>query len=280
MRLNDISLMAVLSDAEDCVRLVAAPWFGVLALCALPYRFVQVYLIDLIFEWGHQANQYGDYLWGVSLVGGLVFLVLLYGRAVFVRACFLSSRARAVRWRDVFRVRLVDLCVFVYVSLLMETLYYALWVTFVAMPVFFMLSGLAAATAYGSDKAGLVDPFRKLLAALDHLKILLAMLALFSVAALLVWVNLYFLVQAGIWMCGGLGGVDLSFFEYLLRPYEWVPLLPMERLPKLLLWVGALVVVEPFWLAAQVSFVRRLRSKESGEDLVRWFDAVRAGGEP
>jgi hypothetical protein len=39
---------------------------------------------------------------------------------------------------------------------------------------------------------------------------------------------------------------------------------------------GAVLLVEPFWLAALVAAVRRARARQSGEDLISWFSSLRS----
>jgi hypothetical protein len=41
-----------------------------------------------------------------------------------------------------------------------------------------------------------------------------------------------------------------------------------------MLIAGAILIVEPFWIAAQVVFVRKAGAEESGDDLRTWFDEL------
>jgi hypothetical protein len=42
-----------------------------------------------------------------------------------------------------------------------------------------------------------------------------------------------------------------------------------------MLTAGALVAVEPFWIAAHVVFVRKAGAQERGDDLRAWFEELR-----
>jgi hypothetical protein len=37
---------------------------------------------------------------------------------------------------------------------------------------------------------------------------------------------------------------------------------------------GALLIVEPFWIAAQVLLVRKAGAEETGDDLRTWFEEL------
>jgi hypothetical protein len=91
--------------------------------------------------------------------------------------------------------------------------------------------------------------------------------AIFAVALLLALINLFFLFALGLWLAGGASGLDLSWWQ--------VTLTPGNQQYLMLLIACAVTVLEPFWIASLVAAVRRVRARESGEDLAAWFADIR-----
>jgi len=89
----------------------------------------------------------------------------------------------------------------------------------------------------------------------------------FAVAVLIVFVNLYFVFQIGLWLAGAIPGVDPTPWETVLSPDN--------RSFLLVLVAGAVLAVEPFWVAALTVFVHKARSRDTGEDLRLWFERLR-----
>ena len=46
-------------------------------------------------------------------------------------------------------------------------------------------------------------------------------------------------------------------------------------LRRYIVTAGAIMLVEPFWIAAYVVFVRKAGAQESGDDLRAWFAELR-----
>ena len=270
-----ISLIQTLNNAGGTVKAVARPWLGVFWLSRMPYRFLQVYFLLELAKLGPQAKHYGDYLFSLSLALMLALVVSTYGRAVFVRACFLSQSQDRTPGAEAWRVRPADLLTYLYCDLLLEVIALALWWTFIFFPFCFALSGIAGAISYNVERPSLIKPLVDIAVLGVRLKNWLGMLCFFGFATLITWINLYFAFQAGEWLAGGIFGIDLSRWQYLLRPMEYVPILPAEWRPALLMLAGAALAVEPFWLAANVVFVQMSRAQKSGEDLRYWFDSIR-----
>jgi hypothetical protein len=89
----------------------------------------------------------------------------------------------------------------------------------------------------------------------------------FTVALLVAFLNLTALFWLTLALGDGIAGLDLSW---------WKGALSWDNRPfVLLLLAGAVTVVEPFWLASLTVIVRRLRARQSGEDLAAWFAALR-----
>ena len=71
---------------------------------------------------------------------------------------------------------------------------------------------------------------------------------------------------AGEWLVHAFTDVNLARWDVLLSG--------ANRHYLLLLLAGAIVIVEPFWIAAHVVLVRRAGVAETGEDLRMWFRAL------
>jgi hypothetical protein len=80
-------------------------------------------------------------------------------------------------------------------------------------------------------------------------------------------VNLAAAFQLGAWLAGAIGGFDAPRWQLLFSGDN--------RRFMLILAAGAVIVVEPFWIAANVVYVRKAGAEESGDDLRAWFDELR-----
>jgi hypothetical protein len=264
-----VPVSEILDDASGLLSHVAAPWIGVLWLTALPVRFAQAHFAARLLEFRAEAAHYGDYLRDLALLSGAAFLVSLWGRAVFVRACTLAFRSDAAPGRAALRVPWPSLLAYAYVALLVETLFLALAPTLVAIPIFVTLAGLAAAAHPDYQEAGLLMPLRLLARQLAQGRALVGLVFVFGTALLVALVNLFALYGLGIWLVAAVPGLD---------PTAWQVLLSLEnRRFVLALLVGAMLAVEPFWLASLSVFVMKSRSRETGEDLRLWFERLRTG---
>ena len=263
-----LSAIEVLDDSADAVTRVAAPWVGVLWLTALPLRLLQAHFIARVTDLGPSAALYGDHLRQLALAALGALLLSLWGRAVFVRACGLGLRPEPLSSRHILRVPAAGLACYVYSALLLETLFFALGWTIVALPLLIALAGLAAAALPLYERPGLVAPLRVLATQLGTRGTLAALVLVFATALLVAFVNLYFLFQLGFWLAGAVPGLD---------PTPWTPLLRIGHLRfVLVLSAGALLAVEPFWLGACVVYVHKLRARHTGEDLRLWFERLRS----
>ena len=65
-------------------------------------------------------------------------------------------------------------------------------------------------------------------------------------------------------LAGAVPGIDLGAWANRLSASS-------PRFVALVL-AGACLVVEPFWVAAHVALVHRLRARETGDDLRAWFE--------
>ncbi len=263
-----LSVTEVLDDAEDVVSRVMSPWGGVLWLSALPLRLLQAHVLDRLAMLGVEATQYGNYLRWLALLATGALLVWLTGRVVFVRACTLSLRSGSSVGAEAMRIGSGPTLNALYMGLLIEVVFLASAAAVVTLPVLALLGGLAAASTPLQRQPGLVAPWRILATTLTHGRALLALTLLFGVAFVLAFVNLYFLYQLGLWLAGGVPGFE---------PAPWQTLLDLHnRSFRWLVGAGAVLMLEPFWLATLVVFVQKSRAQHSGEDLRIAWERLRA----
>lgn len=267
MRRSTLSLPEVLDDAFELTVRLASPWMGVLWLTALPLRLLQIHFAVRVFDLGGEAGQYGAHLLDLATLTGLAFLLSLWGRAVFVRAAGLSLRSLESPGWEALRIAPAAGLSYVYAALVFEVLFFALGWTLLGLPLLVLLAGMAAATSPLNERPGLLQPLRETARHSTPFVVLLGLLFVFGVALLIAAVNLYFVFRLGLWLAGGVPGLDLAPWRGLLAlsssRFRWVLLL------------GAILAVEPYWLTALVVHVHKVRSRESGEDLRLWFARLR-----
>jgi hypothetical protein len=263
-----LGLGEILDDAAELVSKVASPFVGLLWLTSLPLRLGQAYFAARLLELGDQVRQYGDHLRGLALEVGVAFLVSLWGRAVFVRACGLRLRTLDDPGLAAVRLPVSGFLSYVYVALLVEAGFYATCITGVMAPFFVLAAGLAAATFPKMERPGLWRPLAQITRQGTQGLPLVGILLVFAAALLLAAVNLLFVFQLGLWLAGGVAGFDAARWSGLLSPAN----------PRFLCVVlaGGWLVVEPYWLAALVVYVHKLESRSTGEDLRLWFERLRS----
>lgn len=257
----------ILDDASELVSTIALPWTGVLWLTSVPLRLGQAHFAARVRELGPEAHTYGDHLQGLAVAVAVAFLLSLWGRAVFVRACFLRLRTLEPGGLAPLRLRLGPFVTYVYVALAVEAAYYVTCLSVVAIPALTLVAGLAAATLPLLEGPGLVRPFRLITASARHASPLVGLLLAFGAAFVLATVNLALLFRLGLWLAEGVVGLDLTRWQALLGPGN--------RRFLFVLLAGGWLVVEPWWLAALVVYVHKTRARASGEDLRLWFDRLR-----
>ena len=268
MTRSDLAVGEILDDAGDLVAAVLAPWAAVLWLSAIPLRLAQAHFAGRVAGLGEEAHAYGDHLQVLAVGVGAALLLSLWGRAVFVRACVLRLRTLESSGAAPLRLRLGPFAAYVYAALAIEALFYATCVSAVTVPVLVLVAGLAAATLPLLEGPGLLRPFRHIAASSRRMGPLTGLLAVFGAAWLLAMANLYVAFQAGLWLADGVIGLDLP---------RWQGLLSAGNLRFFFMLVtGGWLLVEPWWLAALVIYVHRLRSQASGEDLKLWFNRLRS----
>jgi hypothetical protein len=268
VRRSDLAVGGLLDEAGDLAAAIALPWAGVLWLSALPLRLGQAHFAARVAELGDEAHAYGDHLQGLAVAVGVAFLLSLWGRAVYVRACVLRLRTREPGGLAPLRLRPGALASYVYVALAIEAAFYATCASVVAVPALVLVAGLAAATVPLMERPGLVEPFRLVTDNAREAVPLVGLLLAFAAALVLAVANLAFLFRFGLWLGDGVLGLDLT---------RWDALLAAGNVRFVFVLVaGAALIIEPWWLAALVVYVHRLRSRASGEDLRIWFDRLRS----
>lgn len=261
-----LSVTSVLDESAEVVSMTAAPWAGVLIATALPYRFLQALFLDQLIEVGSEAAQYGHLLGGTANLIVAAVVLALWGRAVYARACRLALDRGAAPGRQVWRVPIPALVSYILtssVALLMGTLGVF---TCIGVAAGAVLAGLAIGTMELNERVSLRRPFA-LMTRYARPMILLALAAVFFCALFVALVNLAAAFGLGVWAAGAVAGFDAPRWQLLFTPGN--------RRYLLLLIAGALVAVEPFWIAAHVVFVRKAGAEERGDDLRAWFQELR-----
>ncbi|HWN44213.1 MAG TPA: hypothetical protein VNW71_18460 [Thermoanaerobaculia bacterium] len=270
MKPGGVSVTAVLDEAAELVPRELASWAGLLALTSLPLRFLEAHFLNRLFQLGDNATDYVNYLLSLSWLVAFALLPALWGRAVFARACALALSGRAAgRGAPLRALRpsFPSFAAYAYVATIAELLLILFGWTVVALPLLALYAGLAAATAYLQERPGPLASLALPIRTLRPFFPFLGLTAIFAVALLLALINLFFLFALGFWLAGGASGLDLSWWQ--------VTLTPDNQQYLLLLIACAVTVVEPFWIASLVAAVRRVRARESGEDLAAWFADIR-----
>lgn len=263
-----LGLGEIVDDAGELVSSVAAPWMGLLWLASIPLRLGQAHFTARVLELGDGARQYGDHLRDLALGVAVAFLLSLWGRAVFVRACALRLRGLTEPGVAPLRLPLAGFLSYVYAALLTEVAFFATCFTGVMAPFFVLVAGLAAATFPQAEGAGLLRPFARIVRQGSQALPLAGLFLVFAAAFVLAAVNLYAVFQLGLWLAGG------AFGEAATR---WTGLLAFSN-PRFrcVVLAGSALVVEPYWLAALVVYLHKLESRTTGEDLRLWFERLRS----
>jgi hypothetical protein len=263
-----LSVADVLDDAGDLTALAAAPWIGVLWLTALPLRLVQAEFLSRLVALGPAASRYGDLVLALAALSTAALVLATAGRAVFARACLLATRTGAPAGREALAVGVNPLLTHLFLALLAEALFYALALTVVLAPLAITLAALAAAVAPLGERPGLLAPLRAVAAPFARSGTLVGLQLVFAVAFVIAFANVAVAFHVGLWLAGALPGIDVA---------AWAHRLSISS-PRFLALVaaGACLAVEPFWVAAHVALVHRLRARETGEDLRARFERLRA----
>lgn len=262
-----LSTSSVLDEAADAVALTAAPWAGLLIVTTLPYRLAQVVFIDRLAEAGSQAARYGNALTSAANMMVLAFLLATWGRAVYARACRLGMTRGVVPGRDALRVPKAALASYTLLAMTGLFVSVLLLPTMIGYAAALMFGGLAIGTFELNDRVSVREPFRIVLRNARALHILLAIVVIFTIGFIVALGNVGATFALGL-ATATAAGADSPHWSMLFGLGN--------RTFRLLVVAGAFLVLEPFWIAAHVVFVSKVRSRESGDDLRAWFEELRS----
>ncbi len=258
--------LRLIDDGADAVGRLAA-WTGLLWITALPSRLLFALLFARLLELGAEATQYGDFLRGLAYAALLAWLVSLWGRQVFVRACRHALQSERPPPRSLLRVPARELAGYQVAALFVEALFWMLLLTFVAPVALLVGAGLAAA-ASGRAGPGPLEALRELGRSVGPAMRLVRLLVVFAFGLAFAAINLHLFFRLGLWLASGLAGLDTTSWDAVLG---W-----QNPLYRVLIVTGAAMLLEPVWLAALTVHVELLRSRSSGDDLRRWFAELRS----
>lgn len=261
---RDLSIPTILNDAIDVVRQTASPWGALLFLAALPFRFLQVEFVERLAQLGSEAKHYRHALQNTATLAMLAFVLLTVARLVFVRACSLSGSGQLARGPLLpLRVAPASLALYLVLALLFQTISIVLSFTILVIPIAAILTGVAAAVCERLRTPSLSASLRPLGRYTARPSTLTGLLLVLAVAFLVIALNLYFGFLLLLWLAHGVGGFDVT---------RWSALFSLSsRLFDLLLVAGALALLEPFWFAICSTYVKRIDSHRSGDDLRAWL---------
>ncbi len=262
-----LSTTSVLDESASIVRATASPWVGLLLLTSLPYRFMQAVFADHLIELASSASQYGDTLRVTADLTCVAFLLSLWGRAVYARACRLTSASGTAPGREALRVPPAALASYIFVASIAESVTYMLFITAVGIGVGAILSGLAIGTMELNDRPSVIAPLRLLSRYGNQARIVVALSFVFLCGFVIAALNVAALFGGGLALVSTIGGWDAPRWHILLSF--------SNRRYILMVIAGALLVIEPFWIAANVLLVRKAGVTESGDDLRMWFEELK-----
>ena len=244
-----------------------APWMAALWLTALPARFALAFFLAQLVRFGPKSREHGGYLLSIAYAALGLWLISLWGRQVYVRACRLALEGGAPQGLRGLRVPLGELSAAVAAALVVELLFWTLSITAIA-PLPLLAAAALAATAAPRGGPGLLPPLRSLLSSVGSLGTLLFLEFLFLIGLLIAALNLHVLFGVATWALGPIFSVEAAAYAELLSLHN--------PLYLILLGAGATLLIEPLWLAAMTAHVESVRASSSGEDLRQWFAELRA----
>jgi hypothetical protein len=261
-----LSTTSVLDESAAVVRATVSPWAALLLATSIPYRFMQIVFADRLIELGSKASQYGDVLRTTADITCAAFLLSLCGRAIYARACRLASESGAAPGREALRVPLTALAGYVFVASIAEAVTYLFFLTGLGIAFGAVLSGLAIGTMELNTEPGIRGPLRRLARYRGGSRIVFALALVFFCAFVVALLNVATLVSAIFSLASTVGGWDAARWHVLLSIHN--------RRYILTIIAGALLVIEPFWIAANVLLVRKAGAAETGDDLRVWFEEL------
>jgi hypothetical protein len=233
-------------------------------LAVLPWRLLQVWWLHRLIEIAATATQHGRYLISLSLWTVAALPLAFWGRAQLARGCAIAlsgedaSLARS-RFGLPWRAYLAGL----YAALVAAALYPAIGWLILTLPFVTLYSGLAAASAPYQEKPGLIAPLATAGSGFGSPRLLAGLWFTAGIGVLVAVIQLFVMFQLGLAAVQTTFGLSDVWWEKTLSPDN--------RLFVLLLFAGAFLAVEPFWIAGLSIIVQRGRARASGDDLAGWI---------
>ncbi len=257
--------IALLDEGIDLVTQLPA-WVGVLWLTALPARLLLAAFLVELATLGVSADGNGRDLVVLAYAALALWLVSLYGRQVFIRACRRAMEGDThVSARGV-RVPPGELAGAVLAALVVELAFWGLLFT-VLVPAAMVVGAALAAVAAPRAGPRLLKGQREMAQASGGVLTLSALFLLCLLALPIALVNLHLVLAFSAWLLTSVAPLDAA---------AWAAVLSGENpLYLALLGVGATLLLEPFWLAAMTVHVEGVRARSTGEDLRQAFEDVR-----
>lgn len=258
-----IPVTEVLDEAVDTVRSLFVPWVGILMLGVLPFRLLFVHLVLELLDAGEAAGELASYFRELAWMLVAACLLATLARAVFARACHLGMAARISPGMEAARLGASEAAACIAVGLIALVVVNATWFMVFTLPLVAIALGLGLALAHGTSQPGPVAHAGRIVRAVTSSNTPLLLAIVLGCAVMVGFVTIIMSTSFALWLAGGIFGLDPGAASVVLSP---------EAPHALMLYASlALMLVEPFWLAAFVSFVRRLRASSSGEDLRAWL---------
>jgi hypothetical protein len=261
-----LSVSSVLDEAAETMAATAWPWAFLLAAATFPYRFVQAVFFDQLLEVGADAARYGNLLGATANLVVGTLLLSLAGRAVYARACGLAASG-GVAGLAALRVSPVAFASYVLTASAAVLVGYVTLFTIFGFAVAVMLSGIALGTMELNERVSLFGPFRLIFRHTRRVAIPVALCFVCFCALFVALANVSMAFSLGVWLARAFGGFDAPHWPILFGV--------ANRRFILMLFVSAILLVEPFWIAANVVYVRKAGAEERGEDLRAWFHELR-----
>jgi len=262
-----LTTTSVLDESTDVISMVAAPWAAVVIATSIPYRFLQALFVDRLIEVGGEASHYGRLLGTTANFAIAAFVLSLWGRAVFARACRLAAARGSAPGREAWRVPAVAFTSYLFTGTLAELIFYATIFTGVGTLVAAIVGGLAIGTMELNERASISATIRLIARYGRELRVLSALTIVFACAMFISLINVAATFGLGMWLSDVFLGADLSRWKILFSGNN--------RRFVLATIAGAWIALEPFWIAANVMLVRKAGAAETGEDLKVWFEELR-----
>jgi len=263
---GDEGALRLVDDAAEVVGRLGS-WTALLWATALPSRFLLAFLASELIALGDKATAHGDWLRRLAYATLLAWLVSLYGRYVFVRACRHALQSERPPPAAFLRPVAREMAGYLGVAIVIEAVFWMLFLTAVIPLAFLVGAGLAAAAA-SRGGPGMLEPIRELGRSIGPSWRLVKLLFIFAFALLFAAANVHLFALGSAWLASGIPGLDTAGWDRILAL--------RNPLYDLLVVSAALLLLEPFWLAALTDHVELVRARSSGEDLRRWFAELRA----